>query len=184
MTYRKWERQLKKELSSLSRDEREDVLDYYYELFVDKLDAGEHEEKILQDFGSPETCALRILNETDRSPKRIGFRIRPRTPEEIVALILLTVLIIIPVFSSVYAVIVSLGAVALAGVIISIAGVLYIPVCIFVGGFTAVGSVVAHVGMGICLFGVGILICIIFWILTKYLNNLCVKALKYVYKRR
>lgn len=61
MTKFEWERQLKKGLSGLPAAEQQRVLDYYGELFSDKIDAGMKEEDIVAEFGNPFEVANRIL---------------------------------------------------------------------------------------------------------------------------
>ena len=63
MNKKEWERALLKNLKSLSRQERKEVLEYYREMYGDKLDAGFSEQEILREFGSPKDCAKKILME-------------------------------------------------------------------------------------------------------------------------
>ncbi|MGN1041024.1 MAG: DUF1700 domain-containing protein [Candidatus Fimimonas sp.] len=61
MTKFEWERQLKKGLSGLPVAEQQRVMDYYGELFSDKIDAGMKEEEIIAEFGNPFEVANKIL---------------------------------------------------------------------------------------------------------------------------
>lgn len=61
MTKFEWERQLKKGISGLPHSEQQRVLDYYGELFSDKIDAGMSESEIIAEFGNPYDVANRIL---------------------------------------------------------------------------------------------------------------------------
>lgn len=61
MTKYEWERQLKKGISGLPKEEQQRVLDYYNELFADKIDAGLREQYIISEFGNPYDVANKIL---------------------------------------------------------------------------------------------------------------------------
>lgn len=61
MTKYEWERQLKKGISGLPKSEQQRVLDYYNELFADKIDAGMREQYIIAEFGNPYDVANKIL---------------------------------------------------------------------------------------------------------------------------
>lgn len=61
MTKFEWERQLKKGISSLPQGEQQRVLEYYNELFSDKIDAGMKEMEIVAEFGNPFDVANKIL---------------------------------------------------------------------------------------------------------------------------
>lgn len=61
MTKYEWERQLKKGISGLPKSEQQRVLDYYNELFADKIDAGLREQYIISEFGNPYDVANKIL---------------------------------------------------------------------------------------------------------------------------
>jgi len=61
MTKFEWERQLKKGISGLPKSEQRRVLDYYNELFSDKIDAGMREQEIIAEFGNPYDVANKLL---------------------------------------------------------------------------------------------------------------------------
>lgn len=73
MTKYEWERQLKKGISGLPKAEQQRVLDYYNELFADKIDAGLREQYIISEFGNPYDVANKILvdfyNEGKENPE-------------------------------------------------------------------------------------------------------------------
>ncbi|MDE7454490.1 MAG: DUF1700 domain-containing protein [Clostridia bacterium] len=73
MTKYEWERQLKKGISGLPKSEQQRVLDYYNELFADKIDAGLREQYIISEFGNPYDVANKILldyyNEGKENPE-------------------------------------------------------------------------------------------------------------------
>lgn len=61
MTKFEWERQLKKGISGLPKSEQRRVLEYYNELFSDKIDAGMREQEIIAEFGNPYDVANKLL---------------------------------------------------------------------------------------------------------------------------
>ena len=63
MNKREWERRFLKGLKPLAGKERNEALEYYREIYGDKIDAGFSEEEILREFGKPEDCARKILEE-------------------------------------------------------------------------------------------------------------------------
>ncbi len=73
MTKFEWERQLKKGISGLPNSEQQRVLEYYSELFSDKIEAGMSEKEIVAEFGNPYDVANKILvdfyNEGKNNPK-------------------------------------------------------------------------------------------------------------------
>lgn len=182
MTYKKWEKLLKKHLSPLSKEERDDALDYYYEIFSDKLEAGRLEEDIVQEFGNPETCALRILNETNKQPRHTRSNRKRTTPWEIIGMFFLTLVLILPLAASAFSVAVAFGAAATSGLACILAGVLYIPLSFFLG-FASFGAILANIGIGITSCGVGVFLYIGFGFVAKYTAIGSWKALKFIYKR-
>ncbi len=180
MTYKDWEKRLKRFLKRLPADEQEAALGYYKEMFNDKTDAGVSPEKILEEFGSPKSCAERILTEnglpTPSLKKSIGWWI---------AISFLTLLLILPIYASLFAVIISLGAVAFSGGVSAIAGALYSVASPFFAfmGFDFWG-IISHMGIGFAAVGVGVLLAFGFFFATKYLYKWTIQSLVFIYKRR
>ena len=79
MTFRQWEKAFKKRLSRLPGEERERALDYYAELYGDKLDAGNSEREIVRGFGDPKAAADKIVAEWAESSSAQSRATRPRT---------------------------------------------------------------------------------------------------------
>lgn len=61
MTKYEWDRQLKKGISSLPAGEQRRVLEYYNELFSDKIDAGMKEQEVIAEFGNPYDVANKLI---------------------------------------------------------------------------------------------------------------------------
>ena len=72
MNKRSWFRQLERELSArrMPKDERKEVLNYYNEMYRDKLEDGLTESEVLREFGFPEDVADSVNSEEKRSKKR------------------------------------------------------------------------------------------------------------------
>ena len=180
MTYEKWEKRLKRFLKPLPTEEKEDAVRYYKEMYEDKLEAGHSPEDILGEFGTPKACAERILNENgfpSHSVKNsIGWW---------VGMSFLTLLLILPIYASLFSVIVSFGAAAFSGGVSALAGALYALASPF---FAIVGvdfwGVITYMGVGFTVCGVGLLIMIGFAYATKYLYKWTAKSLVQIYKRR
>lgn len=185
MTLREWEKRLKKGLRTLSKEERQTALDYYREMYGDKLDAGESEEKILEEFGSPEACAEKILaDEGKEAPrKKVKTTKGKSSPASIVGLVFFTLMLIVPLYACILGVIVSVAAGAVAGGACVLAGgvyVLFSPIYFGVNGL-AFGGVIAHIGLGLVAAGVGIPLSIGFGYLTKLVSVGAVKLFKGIY---
>ena len=60
MNRREWEKQFRKRLSSLPKNERAKALEYYGEMYADRRDAGMTEEEILREFGDPAAAAEKL----------------------------------------------------------------------------------------------------------------------------
>lgn len=190
MTQKAWEKALLKQLNGLPRAEKNAAIEYYREIYGDKLDAGYSEKEILREFGSPEACAKRILSEETDEPSE-----RERIPAPvsrgnysiagIIGMFFLTVLLILPLASVALTLIASFAVVSLSGIAVTLAGV-----ALTVGSpFLSLGgalfpSVIAGMGMGICAIGIGAVLFAAFFFATKYLALWSYKALKFIYIRR
>ena len=60
MTYKLWEETLLNYLKSLNKEEKEEILSYYREMYNDKHDTGIPESEIVDSFGDPMIAAARI----------------------------------------------------------------------------------------------------------------------------
>lgn len=65
MTKYEWESELKKNIHRLPADEISRVMEYYDELFADKIERGYNEYEIIGQFGNPVDVADKILSEYD-----------------------------------------------------------------------------------------------------------------------
>ncbi len=187
MTYKEWEQRFLKTLKPLTSEERERLAEYYREMYEEKLSEGKSEDVILEEFGSPESSAYRILAENSEQKEseevileypKSDYTLRDKSLEYI-GIIILSLLLIIPIASVMLGVIISLGAVAISGVAVSVAGVVGILALPFVGA----QNVVAMLGFLIASIGVGLLLFIAFYYLTKYTSIFTYKCLKAIYKR-
>lgn len=185
MTEKHWEKQLTRHLSTLPKNERKQVVDYYREMYGDKREAGFSETEILAEFGAPEECAARILageNAQSAPQKQTKRRV---SPAAIVGMIFATLILIVPLAATAFALIASFFAISVSGAVVAIAGAIYAfgsPIFCF-GSLSAAG-VVAHFSIGIASCGVGCLLFVAFKPLTKYLAIGTGKALKTLYQGR
>ena len=63
MVRKKFDKRLIKSLKGLSRQERQEVIDYYNEMIDDSIESGKTEEQAIEELGSPEDLAKKILSE-------------------------------------------------------------------------------------------------------------------------
>ena len=193
MTLKEWEQELLRHLSELPKEEKEKIIEYYREIYGDKADAGYTNDSILEEFGFPLDCAKKILAETQsekpapEKEKPVKIKKEQRfTSASIVGLVFFTLLVFIPLASAAIGVIATFGAIAISGVAASVAGVAYsivAPIYTLANGIS-LGGALFHFGLGIADVGVGILLSIGFYFLTKYMVIGFIKTFKYVYLRR
>lgn len=61
MTKYEWEKELTKAIHRISADDQKRVMDFYNELFADKIESGMSEYAIVQEFGNPYDVAEKVL---------------------------------------------------------------------------------------------------------------------------
>ena len=180
MTYKDWEKRLKRHLKSLPADEKESAVGYYKEMYADKTEAGLSPEDILEEFGSPKSCAERILTDNGLPvpslSKSIGWW---------VAMSFLTLILILPIYAALFAIVISLGAVAFSGGVSAVAGALYTVASPFfaIGGMDF-WAVITHMGIGFAVTGVGLLLALGFFFASKYSFKWTIQSLVFIYKKR
>ena len=185
MNYKTWEKKLSRYLSPLPKTEREAAVEYYREMYGDKIDAGELPEAALSEFGSPRACAEKILKENGKELSSVGAYM-PNTIGAIIGTFFLTVLLVLPLFASALAVVVSFGAIVVAGAASAFVGALYTavaPIYLAIEGISF-GGILAHIGLGIAAVGVGALLFFAFFYITKYSFIYLIKGTVAIYKRR
>lgn len=187
MTYKKWERKLKKELSPLPKTECERVLEYYREMRDEMASGGRSEESILAELGSPESCARKTLSEEGYTGRQAGGRNAYSSAKsghsvaEVIGLFFATVLLVLPIGSALLGVLAAFAAVCVSGAVVGIAGIFGAIAYPFVigGGDMAL----AGVGAGLAASGVGLILFVVFFFITKYTAIALAKLLKAIYKR-
>jgi uncharacterized membrane protein len=184
MKKKAWEGQLKRLLWPLSPDERQSALTYYNEMYSDKIEAGMSEEEIIAEFGFPEDCAERILTESNPDKIKRLIAERPFSVVEIIGLALVTLILIIPLATVAFSLIVSFAAVAISGVVVAFAGVLYAVLSPFLVWGSGAATCFAHVAVGIACCGVGLIMCALFFWLTKYTAIGTKETLQWIYSKR
>ena len=189
MNYSEWESLLVKELKCLPTTECLKITDYYKEMYGDRLDAGMREEDILAEFGSPKSCAEKILaenaeeKETNNPVKTTSATTPPSTTSNTVKGVILAVLFTLfaglPLAAVMVSVVVSLGSICISGA----AGVLGSLVYIFIGAFTSTGAgIAAHIGMALAAIGVCGFLSIGGYYATKYTAIYSFKLMKVIYR--
>lgn len=194
MTLKQWERRLVNSLKGLSKQERQTALEYYREIYGDKLDAGYTGEEIVEEFGSPEECAKNILSDSDYTQtvmtkpkeKRTVVVKETYSAGAIVGLVCMTLLLIIPLYAVIVSVIAAFASCVIVGGACVVEGALFALVGPFYFGIHGMpfGGIVANVGAAIATIGVGFLIFVGFYLATKYTTIGAVKLFKLIYFRR
>lgn len=200
MTYITWEKQLLGYLKNQTDEDKKQIVDYYREMYYDKVEQGISPEQILSEFGNPMNCANKILAEHASNNKKEEKLITkeniaeknasasvPRkkavTVGALVGWFFITVLLLIPLGAAAISVVASFLAGAVSGYAIILAGValaIASPICLFFGWSGAL-TIVA-IGTGIAATGVGAILAIIFTLLTKYSALYLYKAVKALIK--
>lgn len=194
MTLKQWERRLVNSLKGLSKQERQTALEYYREIYGDKLDAGYTGEEIVEEFGSPEECAKNILSDsgytqtvmTNPKEKRTVTVKEKYSAGAIVGLVCMTLLLIIPLYAVIVSVIAAFASCVIAGGACVLGGGAYFLLSPFYFGINGApfGGVIANMGTGIALTGVGFLLFVGFYFPTKYTTIGAIKLFKLIYFRR
>lgn len=185
MTKKIWEKQLLAKLRPLPRAERKKVLEYYREIYGDKMEAGFSESEILAEFGSPEACAARILTEENVEITPIKEKRRTPSPLAIIGICFVSLILILPLTLVAFSLMITFFALSVSGAAVAIAGGVYAigAPLLSIGSLSAAG-IFAHLGVGLTLCGVGCLLFVAFAPLGKYLAIGTGKALAFLYKGR
>ena len=215
MTYKLWEESLLNYLKSLSKEEKEEILSYYREMYNDKRDTGIPESEIVDSFGDPMIAAARILKEGADEPaeaevkhSEMPRRLDKKLSEEaaapvsnkkeekqggsggisasrIVGWVFITLLFIIPLFAVVLSVIASLAAITVSGGAMLIGGVIGAVASPFLLLFgNTLGNVLLVLGGMLITAGVGALLFISFYYITKYSAVSVYKIIRHVLRRK
>lgn len=205
MTYLVWEKQLLRYLKSQSAEDKKQAVDYYREMYYDKVERGENPDDVLLGFGDPRNCAAKILmehvsddNRTTSTPKEkytvpksehkktYGYTVPKRaTVGSVVGWFFITVLLLIPLGAAAISVVAVFAAVAVSGYAMILAGIIYAIVSPFGMIFGWGGALaLAGIGTGIVTAGVGAILSVTFTLLTKYSAIGLCKALKIIVKGR
>lgn len=196
MTYRQWEWELKCLLRGVPKKEVDAATSYYREIYNDKKEAGFSDIDILIEFGSPEECAERIREEGSseaKSSEGIAEDAKALWNKGVawlrdisysgVGLAVISILLVIPALAVAVSLIAAFGAAMISGAAVSVGGVAAIvwSVVELISG-AGVTTVLAMFGMGVASIGLGVVVAIVFFFLTKYSCIATYRALKLVYK--
>ena len=189
MTFGEWKRILHRELDDLPYEEIDSAIDYYKEMYADMAESGRCEEDILKEFGDPCECAAKIRRERGFG-ERVTCEEKPKKERrrfsvgEAIGAFLFSLLIFLPIAATGLGVIVTFIALAVSGAAMAFAGVVGAvasPALLLFG--LGGGEVLMAIGACVCLFGVGILLMIGFWLATKYSVKGAVALTSLIYRR-
>ncbi len=185
MTYRKWEYDLKCLLQGYPKKEVDELTRYYAEIYGDKKDAGFSDDDILIEFGTPEECAEKFRAEAaaqDSGKKKPQFKLP--SADKLTKLILLTVFVYIPLAAAVLSGILTLAALSLGGAGLAVAGLGSIALSFYhaISG-NGVAVFLSMLGLGLGGIGVGAIISIAFFFITKYAARSAYKIVIRLYEK-
>lgn len=80
MTKYEWDSELKRHIAGLPKEEQTKALEFYNELFEDKIESGYKEKRIIAEFGNPRDVADKILEEYNAGVSRAAAPV-PTAPE-------------------------------------------------------------------------------------------------------
>lgn len=190
MNYTEWCNELNNNLLSVSKNERRKVLDYYAEAYADRREAGFSEQETINDFGAPNDAARRILTEKDdevislrqESANNVSLR-----SASIWVFAFFCIIFWMPLLGLIL---------AMVGITI---GFCCVPICVIGIGTVLIGDSIGTMmggdlyyglyilGSGIITFGVGIVLCSIFFKLVGLMWKLLKKGfcwLKSLFRRK
>ncbi len=189
MTFSEWKKILRRELDDLPDDEVDSAIDYYKEMYADMAEAGRREEDILSEFGDPYECADKIRRERGFGERR-AREDKPKKERrrfslgEAVGTALFSLLIFLPIAATGLGIIATFIALAISGAAVAFAGVVGAvasPALLLFG--LGGGTVLMSLGACVCLFGVGILLTVGFWLATKYSLKGALTLTTLIYRR-
>jgi len=209
MTYKEWEGELIGYLAALPEKDREEAANYYKEIYGDRREGGMTEDEILKSFGTPMLAAAKILADSrdgeneaeaaqndvkigntyeknddtqekvtdDTKPSKSGFSV-----SKLIGWICIILFVLIPLAAILISLIAAFGSVTVgsaAAVIGGVAIAIASPFGIIIG-YTGIGAL-ATAGAGLGAAGVGIILFIIFFYITKYTVISTAKITKYIF---
>ena len=187
MTYKVWEKNLRDELASLAKAEQDRTIEYYREMYDEMILNGRTEESILDEFGTPEQCARKVLNsgiakqvETNEAPQN-----NPKgkvSAAEVFGMILFTVFILSPLAAVAVSIVGTFAALCVSGFAVGVAGIGFAIGCPILGYLG--NSAIVGIGAGLAVSGAGWLLFTAFFEATKGTAIAFWRMLKAVYTRR
>lgn len=172
---------LKKNITSMKKKDREEILEYYEEIILDKMESGLTEQDAVKDLGNPEAVAQKILKENatkDKCSEELFEKTIPASSTFVkVILFLIACPILLPLAFAIVILLLSFWIIIVCfyftAIMLGIAGIIHFPFSIFLlftsppHGILQLGICLSFVGFGIFLF-----------LGTEYLMRLAVRITK------
>ena len=197
MNFDQWKKALRARLSAMPEDETDAILEYYKEMYADMADSGKSEGEIIAEFGTPEECALRALEDGEYAEKsthtpdtvsnfsgKSEKKRRSFSVGEAVGVFFFSLIITLPLIGAALGVILSLASVSISGIVISLGGGIILiasPIWLFAGFGT--GEILMLLGGAVTMIGAGGLIAIGFLYATKYSATGVLYCIRLIYRR-
>ena len=166
MVRKEFNKRLRKSLKGLNKQERQEVIDYYNEMIDDSIESGKTEEQAIEELGSPEDLAKKILSENyPVEPISADKGSGKKKKSGLKPLWILLIIIGSPLWLGL-----AIGAAGLiVGLVVGGVGATVYGVIML---FIEFGYGLAFLGGGICSFALGALAAIGLFKLCKYLLGL------------
>jgi len=175
--------ELEKRLRVIDWQERKEILNYYEELILDRMEnTNKTEEDIISELGSIDDIANKIINKNDKIKVEDS---NSDSNNNIIGIVIAVVLI--PVWITLFSLIFGL----IAGIIGTGIGIIGGGIVVIIGGFSMLSTnfslAVFYFGIGLLLIGIGLILAPLIFKLLVWVSNQIIKLIKYItsnFKRR
>lgn len=181
MTKKEWFNDFKNHLDSLSNKDCQEAINYYEELYQDKLDQGFDPKTIIDDFPNPADAAKKILddipgevidlNESSAKKKNRKEKSEKRKAKSFRYPLWLTILfsiLSVPLFIVFFALIIAFIAVFFSAFIVVLAGIVTIIFAVL-EQFQNIGELIMSIGISFLSIAIGLLLIALFGNLLRLL---------------
>lgn len=165
--------ELEKSLRNIDWQERKEILNYYEELILDRMEnTNLNEEDIVNELGRVEEIANKIIN------KQENIKTNKTTTNDYNVVGIIIAILLIPVWISLFSLIFGL----IAGIIGTGVGIIGGGLVVIVGGFTILNTnfplAIFYFGIGLILIGIGLILAPLIFKFLIWVSNQIVKLIK------
>lgn len=166
--------ELEKKLRNIDWQERKEILSYYEELILDRLEnSGLSEEEIVNELGNIDDIANKIANKNDTIEKEPN-----ENNNKTIGIVIL--ILLIPLWITLFSLIFGM----IAGIIGAGIGIIGGGIVTIIGGFSLLSTnmplAIFNFGLGLILIGIGIIVAPLLFKLLIFVSNKIVELIKYI----